>query len=154
MPQLLQRAEDIAAELEARVRTLTVANGAETDVGATVFLGKQEIDRSRVPCVSIIEGDDVVKAESRCDYSIGQRYVLIACLPCDIDRPNDAAHKALRDLKRAIFRTDGKADNRWGGKVREVAYMGRDIVPRPAGEALVQAIVEIEVRHVENVASP
>lgn len=153
---LLQSAEAIAAEIKTRLLTLTVAQGAETDVGTVVYLGKRSIDKTQIPCCVLLEGDDAPEraGNQRLDYEIGQRYALLAYLPCDPDNPNTAAHAAIRDMKRAVFRTDGRADHRWGNRVRGLEYLGRDIGPRADGEAFVLAIIEIAVTYVENVASP
>ena len=152
---LLLRAEDIAAEIKTRLLTRTVALGAETDIGLAVYMGKRSIDKSQIPCVVIIEGDDMPEAASaRTDYHVVQRYALLAYLPCDPDNPNVAAHAAIRDLKRAVFITAGRPDHRLGDQVKRVEYLGRDIGPRADGEALVLAIVEVAVEYVENVATP
>jgi hypothetical protein len=152
---LLQRAEDIAAELKTRLLRCTVEQGAETDIGASVFLGRRSIDKSQIPCVVILEGDDVTERVSqRTDYQIEQRYALLAYLPCTVDDPNTAAHAAIRDLKRAVFTTGGRPDHQLNGQVKRVEYLGRDIGPRSDGEAIVLAIIEIGVQYVENVATP
>jgi hypothetical protein len=153
----LQRAEDIAAELLARLATVLTAGGFETDAGTAVFAGRsaKQIDRTNVPCTVLIEADDVPDRQSvGLDYQIEQRYVLMAFVPCDPDNPNEAAHKALRDLKRAVFLTDGKPDPRWGRRVKDVTYIGRDIAPRDDGEAFVLALMEISVTYAENLGNP
>ncbi len=152
---LLQSAGDIAAELKARLQTRTVAQGAETDIGTRVLLGKRSVDKSQIPCVVVIEGDDMPEpGNARTKYQIEQRYALLAYLPCDIDNPNTAAHAAIRDMKRAVFTTDGEADNRLADRVKKIEYLGRDIGPRADGEAFVLAIIEVAVTYVEDVATP
>lgn len=152
---LLQSAGDIAAELKARLLTRTVAQGAETDIGTRVLLGKRSIDKTQIPCVVVIEGDDMPdSANARTKYQVEQRYALLAYLPCDIDNPNTAAHAAIRDMKRAVFTTNGAPDHRLADSVKAVAYLGRDIGPRADGEAFVLAIIEVSVTYVEDVAAP
>ena len=151
----LQSAEDIAAELRTRLLTRTIAQGAETDIGTVVYQGRRMIDNSQIPCIVLLEGDDVPdRVNAATAYKIAQRYVLMAYLPCDPDAPNIAAHAAIRDLKRAVFTTDGRADYKLGGKVGNVEYLGRDIGPRGDGAPFVLALIEINVDYVENVASP
>lgn len=153
----LRRAEDIADELRTRLAAVTQANGYETDLGTTVYMGRvgRQIDRTMVPCATIVEGDDDPAAvRVGLDYQIAQSYILLAFVPCDPDEPNTAAHKALRDLKKAVFLTDGRPDHRWGGRVKHVVYEGRDMAPRDDGEAFVLAILEITVTYVENLANP
>jgi len=148
-------AEAVGTELSTRLATRTVAQGAETNLGATVYRGRRHIDDTMIPCVVVIEGDDVVaRANARTEVQLDQRYVLFAYVPCDPNHPNDAAHAALRDMKRALFNTDGKADNRLGGKVKEIEYLGRDIGPRADGASFVLAALEVGVAYVENLANP
>jgi hypothetical protein len=152
---LLQSAGEIAADIKARLQTRTISQGAETDIGVRVLLGKRSIDKTQIPCVVIIEGDDMPdSANSRTKYQIEQRYALLAYLPCDIDNPNTAAHAAIRDMKRAIFTTEGVADHKLNDQVKAVEYLGRDIGPRADGEAFVLAIIEVSVTYVEDVATP
>ena len=152
---VLNRAEDVAAELRSRLLTLTIAQGAETDIGRKVFQGRRKVDDSMLPCVSMIEGDDVpARKTNNTMYELAQRYVMYAYLPCDPDNPNLAAHAAIRDLKRAVFLTAGKASVTWGNKVKSVDYLGRDIGPRADGAAFVLASIEIAVTFVESLHNP
>jgi hypothetical protein len=156
MTALLTSSEAIGLELQARVAARLVANGAETNVGASVFRGRRVVDDDQVPCTSIIEGDDDITENDGPSTSIRtrQQFVLLGYVPCDPDHPNDAAHKALRDLKRAVFTTDGKPDRTLGRQVRRVRYEGRDIGPRADGAALVVVALEVSVEYVEDLADP
>lgn len=156
MTNPLHVAESVGDEIAARLATCTVALDAETDLGVKVYRGRRRIDDSMIPCVTIIEGDDIPARATggRCVVKLDQRYVLYAYVPCDPDDPNVAAHAALRDMKRALFSTAGRPDNRLGGKVFEVEYLGRDIGPRADGAALVLAALEIGVTYVEDLAAP
>ncbi|MBS4019904.1 MAG: hypothetical protein KGZ68_16915, partial [Dechloromonas sp.] len=64
--------------------------------------------------------------------------------------PNDAAHEAIRDIKRAIFAGDGN----FGGRVLKVTYAGRDIGPRADGVPVVFVTVDIDVDYVEDLTNP
>lgn len=155
MSASLHAAEDIGTELSARLQACTVALGAETDLGVKVYRGRRHVDDSMIPCCVVIEGDDVpARVSVGTRYNLDQRYVLFAYVPCDPDNPNDAAHAAIRDMKRALFNTDGQPDVKLGGKVREIEYLGRDIGPRADGAAFVLAAIEVGVSYVENVAQP
>lgn len=152
---LLHSAEGIGVELTARLEACTVAQGAETDLGAKVYRGRRHVDDSMIPCSVVIEGPDLPeRGNVRTDYKLEQHYVLIAYVPCDADNPNDAAHAAIRDMKRAVFNTGGKPDSNLGGKVRECVYKGRDFGPRADGSSFVLAAIEIGVQYVENVSAP
>lgn len=151
----LHRAEDIAAEIKARVLRCTIAQGAETNLGATVFQGRRHVDDGMIPCATIIEAEDTpARGRLRDEYEIAQRYILFAYVPCSPNDPNVAAHAAIRDLKRCLFLTDGKSDGRLGGKVKLIEYVGRDIGPRADGAAFVVAAVEVVVSYAEILSAP
>lgn len=152
----LHIAQAIGDEIRTRVAACTVAQGAETDLGATVFRGRRAVSDDMIPCVSIIEGDDHPSRERGPGVTakLDQRYVLYAYVRCDANDPNVAAHAAIRDLKRAIFTTGGKPDQRLGGKVMRCDYLGRDIGPRGDGANFVLAVIEISVQYAEDLANP
>lgn len=155
MTVLLKRAEDVTAAISTRLATCTVAQGAETDLGASVYEGRRHVDDEMIPCSAIIEADDAPDDRVVVTLmNVGQRYVLFAYVPCDPLHPNRAAHAAIRDMKRAIFLTNGKPDRTWGGAVRKVKYLGRDIGPRADGAAFVLAAIEIEIEYVEDLSQP
>jgi hypothetical protein len=142
----------IAADIKARVAQITKANGYETDIGLTIFDGRTAVNDEDVPCTSIIEGADTVKSTPgrSAAWKIEQLYVLVGYAPCDPDAPNAAARAVIRDLKRAIFKTNGKPDATFGGKVLEIEYRGRNIGPRADGVPIVMGIVEIAVVYAES----
>lgn len=145
----------VAAEVKRRLETITLALGAETDVGRKVYQGKRTIDKTLLPCCTMIEGDDVpARQNARTDYQVTQHFAVLAYLECDPDAPNAAAHAAIRSIKRALWTTDGKPDYRWGETVKTVEYLGKQIGPRADGEKFVLAIVEFSVDFVENIATP
>lgn len=151
----LHRAEDVAAEINSRIEACTIALGAETDLGVKVFQGRRHISDDMIPCATVIEGPDApARARVRTEYEIGQTYVIFAYVPCDPANPNVAAHKAIRDMKRALFKTAGKADATLGGKVRALDYLGRDIGPRADGAAYVVAAIEVSASYVEMLDAP
>ncbi|MDP2262678.1 MAG: hypothetical protein Q8K24_05915 [Hydrogenophaga sp.] len=150
---LLQRAADIAAEIDRRCRTITRDAGAETDVGVRVLRGRRKIDDDKVPCVVIVEGLDApVMGDSKrsATAKVRQGYVLVGYDKCDPDHPNDKAHAVIRDFKRAIF-GDGTT---LGERVMSVTYKGRDIGPRGDGVSIVSATVEFEVEFSERLDQP
>jgi hypothetical protein len=155
MTTLLQSAGAIAAALTTRLQACTVALGAETNLGVKVFRGRRIPSDDLIPCTVLIEGEDtpdIKNVGTKAD--IEQRYVVYAYVPCDPDQPNDAAHAAIRDIKRALFRLNGKPDVNLGGQVRRVRYVGRDIGPRADGERFVVAAVEFVVEFVEDLSAP
>lgn len=151
MSTLFNKASEIAQELDTRLKTITKANGFETDIGLKVFRGRRNIDDDAVPCAMLIEGNDQPRSRAGklATYEIEQNYVLGGYVPCDPDNPNDAAHALLRDLKKVVF-----SDDNLGRKVKSVDYKGRDIGPRTDGVAIVMAIIEISVVYVETLSNP
>ncbi len=148
-------AEGVAAEIRTRILRCTIAQGAESDLGSVVYQGRRRVDDDMIPCASIIEADDVpARGRVRDEYEIAQRYVVFAYVPCDPDNPNTAAHAAIRDMKRALFSTDGKANVTMGGKVRRLHYLGRDIGPRADGAKFVVAAIEVQAEYVECLSNP
>lgn len=149
------KAEGISLEIQTRLQGITEALGAETDIGRMVYLGRRNIDRALIPCAVVIEGNDNPEpARVATEFQNVQNYVLIACLACDINHPNRAAHAAIRDMKRAIFKGAGRLGVTFNGKVRKVEYVGREISPRADGEAFIFAFIEISVTYAENLIDP
>jgi len=146
MADLLKTTEEVSLEIKRRLLTVLQVDGFETNLGATVFMGKRAVDDDEVPCVSIIEGEDHPgETVNRDDVKIEVDYALAAYVPCDPDDPNTAAHAALRDMKKVIF-----TDYRWGKIVGTLQYRGRDIGARSDGAALVMAVLHFTVMIVEN----
>jgi hypothetical protein len=145
-------ADEIVAELKARLAQITKANGFETDIGVTTFEGRVQVNDEDVPCSSIIEGDDtLITSPGRSAlWKLDQNYVLVGYAQCDADNPGTTARAIIRDLKRAVFRSNGKADATFGGKVLEVNYRGRNIGPRADGVGIVMGLIEIAVVYVES----
>lgn len=147
-------AEGVSDEVLRRLSLCTVANGYETDVGASVFRGRRVIDDDMIPCSVILEGEDRVLEQAGLRVDLEQHYLLYAYVACDPAHPNVAAHAALRDLKRAMFTSDGKPDWNWGRRVKQVHYQGKDIGPRSDGAAFVLVVLDIAVEYVETLAAP
>lgn len=147
---LLKTTEEVSLEIKRRLLTVLQVDGFETNLGATVFMGKRAVDNDEVPCVSIIEGEDHPgEANNREDVKITVDYALVAYVPCDPDNPNTAAHAALRDMKKVIFE-----DYRMGKTVGSMEYRGRDIGARSDGESLVMAVLHFSVMIVEKLPGP
>ena len=146
------QATEIATELAARLATITLANGFNSDIGLNVLRGRRRIDDNQVPCAVLIEGPDTPSSGpgKLPTVEVVQSYVLVAYHECDPDHPNDKGHELIKDLKRAIF-SDGVT---LAGQVRRVHYRGRDIGPRGDGVGIVSATVEIDVDFVEDLTNP
>jgi len=149
------KSEDVANEVVARLATITIASGAETDIGTNIQEGRRRMPADdEPPCIQLVEGNDELDDEAgrsqTARIKVSQVFVIDAFDRCDPDNPNRQAHKMIRDLKRAIF----KGDRTFGGKVFDVRYLGKDIGPRPDGSALVQARIAIRVSFAEDLSNP
>lgn len=153
MTTLFKSATEVASEIETRIQRISIENGYLTDIGRVVYMGRTAIDDTAVPCSSVVEGDDqVTNSAGRSSLAkIAQEYALIGYADCDADRPNDTAHKIIKDLKRAIFTTDGKQNSDFGGRVDRIDYRGRNIGPRADGAGKVMALIEIAVLFTEQI---
>lgn len=153
----LTTAAEIAEHISNRLALVRTANGCETDLGREVFRGRHQIGDEQVPCVVVFEGPDSPTDQSgrtMTNVQIAPRYVLAAYVPCDPKHPNDAAHAAVRDIKRAMYREGTQPSANFGGRVRRVIYKGRDIGPRADGKAIVFVTVDLVVEASEDLANP
>lgn len=152
---VVNTSEALAAEVKRRVALCTVAQGAETDLGVTIYEGRKRIDDEMIPCAAIIEAPDAPKwSQAGVTYETAQRFIVFAYVPCAALHPNVAARAAVRDMKRALFSADGRPDPTWGRSVRMVRYLGKDIGPRADGASFVVVALEFEVEFAENLAAP
>lgn len=155
--QPFKQSSEIATYLTETVLSGIRTNaGYQTNIGETVFRGRLKHDKDRVPYAVLIEGEDrVVSSGSQKDVEVMQDFVIGAYVPCDPDNPNDAAHQAIRDIKRAVFTSDLARSERAGarggnGRVKKLEYGGKDIGPRADGEPIVYAVVYITVTFAED----
>ena len=154
----MSTASNLAVALAGCLENITIANGYATDLGAKVLRGRRRLTDADLPCVVIIEGDDRVMSESRSaqmpnarrkQVKLEQMYTLEGHLPCDPDHPNDAAHAAIADLKKAVFK-----DVTLGGLVRDIDYAGRTISAREDGIDVVSGAIIIKLDYTEDLANP
>lgn len=153
----LTRARDIALHIDGLLKTITKANGYETDIGLKGFRGKRKIDEKSAPCYVLLEGDDAPGGQQGdSGQVVTQSYVLGGYAPCDIDNPNDTAHQIISDLKKVVFRRVDltKAETiqgttTFGGRVKNVTYAGRNIGPMADGSPIVFGVIHIDVTYVE-----
>lgn len=151
----LQTIEDVADAIESRLAAITLANSCETDIGVKVLRGRIHVDDSMLPCTTLIEpGDTPEHRGAGTRIVTSAEFVAFAYLACDPMHPNVAAHKALRDLKRAVFRTGGVASRDWGRTVQDVKYRGYEIGARSDGAAFVAVGLKFAVDFMEDLANP
>lgn len=144
-------ASNIALAISARLATIRVADGFNTDAGLKVYRGKRRFAADEVPIAVIFEGPDVVRDRTRNSVSLAQRYSIEAHAVCqDADQPNDTAHLLLEDLKRALF----GGDTTLGRMVKSIDYMGRSIGTREEGAHIAFASIDIDVVFGESPGAP
>lgn len=131
----------IGAAFKVALQTVTVAQGAETDLGATVHRGRRSIEPDQMPCCVLVEGgsEPLERRPGRASaqYVMQAEYAAHAYVPCDPDDPNVAGHAAIRDLLRALFR-----DTTLGGRLKDLTFVATDILPHVHGQGFVLVIVE------------
>lgn len=155
-PAIFKKSSDIAEYLTQLLGTIRTTNGYLTNIGTLVYRGKLKHDEDRVPYTVLIEGeDDPEQVEGMTDVAITQGFVIGAYLNCDVDNPNDAAHLAIRDIKKAVFSSDLARRQIAGarganGRVKSLRYKGKNIGPRADGTNIVFAVVHIDVTFAEN----
>jgi len=145
-------ANDIALAVSTRIATITIANGYNTDIGLKVMRGRKRLDEKSLPCAVIVERDDKILDSRPSQVKISQPFIVEGHTACDADNPNDAGHKIIADIKKAIFATKLKYGT--DGQVITVNYTGKSIAPREDGMSVVAAAVEITVEFVEILANP
>lgn len=146
------KASELAALVAARVATVRVANGFNTDVGLRVFRGRMSLNVKDLPCIILAEDADTVLEVKGTKVRLSQRYIIEGHDTCDPEHPNDKAHLILKDIKRAIF----GGDLSFGGSLRpnDLEYAGRSIAAREDGTSICAASIEINLSYVEDLSNP
>ena len=155
--EIFKKSSDIAEYLTTVLQAIRVTNGYKTDIGATVYRGRLKHDEDRVPYCVLIEGEDRPQENDggRLDVTLEQDFVLGAYVLCNVDNPNDAAHLAIKDIKKAVFssalaRRPIAGARGANGRVAKLSYRGKDIGPRADGKNIVFAVVHITVTFAED----
>ena len=154
------KSSEVSQALFERLCGMTQANWAETNIGRKVYRGRKNLDDLAVPYTVLIEQTDTAQDRPGRlpSVSIEQRYLVVACLECDPDNPNDAAHAAIRDIKRAVFKPEADvspgAIGALGGRVKGLHYRGKIIEQRVDGRPLVFVSVELAAEFVEDLTNP
>jgi hypothetical protein len=144
----------VAAAWADRLATITTANGFLTNIGNTVFRGKRAIDESEVPCITLVEGNDHPKSQTRKSLQLTQTYFFEAHDVCDADHPNDKAHDMLEDLMAVVFSGGDSAFTVLNGLVKSIEYKGRTIGAREDGGTTVFAAIQIDVEYAQTLGRP
>lgn len=153
----MSKASQLAAAINARISAITVANGYNTDIGATVYRGKRTANEDKVPFAFIIEGDDQVIEQTNMTARVVIAYAVEGHATCDPDNPNDTVHLIVADLKKAIF----GGDVTFGGLLRQrpgteptLKYQGRTVGEREDGAKVVGAGVMFSCEILEDLPNP
>ena len=150
-------ANDFAVEISNRMAAVSITNGFDTDIGLRVFRGRRRLDENQLPCAVLIERPDAATKQSLGKVKVTRKYVLEGHAACEPDNPNDAGHKIISDLKRAIFTGNITIDGRLtanGQKAFLLEYEGSSIAPREDGISVVSANIEVSIEFVEDLSNP
>lgn len=142
-------ADTLAAELHARISTITIANGFNTDIGLHVLQGRRRLDESHIPCAVIVEGEDQPASQMPGKVKVVARYAVEGVAACDPDNPNAVGRAIVADIKKAIW----GGDITFGRQVVAIEYLGRTIAPREDGLETVSAAVEFSLAYAETLAA-
>jgi hypothetical protein len=140
----INRSQDVAKAVEAALKTIKKGAVFETSIGERVYRGKRNFSEDQMPCCALYEGADTVESTGTMrQVKLRQRYIVGAYTKCDPDHPNDAAHAAIRDIKRAIFK-DAKGI-RVGDQTLPTSYQGKDIGARADSVPVVYVTVDFDI---------
>lgn len=143
----MSRASDLAAAIFARLQTITVANGYQTNVGARGFRGRRKLEEEHMPCFVLHEGEDTPTDESKNAFVNRQRYVVEGHITCDPNNPNDAAHKVIADFKKAVWSAGFAGTS-------QTFYRGRGIAAREDGANSVSCFIQFDLTYPEDLKNP
>ena len=118
-----------------------------------VFRGKRNIDESELPCIVLFEGEDRVRSDTGSENAeVEQFYGAEWHGPVtDPDNPNDTAHAALAEIKKALFI---RRDPMRAKMFRSIHYKGRSIGTREEGSEFVSAVVLFSAVFAEDLTNP
>jgi len=136
----------LAAELLARLATISKANGYASDAGLHVFDGATGVPDNLSTFLVLAESEEGVASQKE---QSGQRPDVKVSLPitvegrtaCDPLHPNTAARLLCSDIQRAVFGPGSKLPPPINANL---LYAGRTIDRRAAGETAVGVTVRLE----------
>lgn len=146
--------EQVAQAITARLEKISVSAGFNTNIGSKVHRGRRVIPEDTC---TLFEDEETVRSQKGDPPAcmVGEPMVVDACVTCDPDNPNVAAHAAADDICRALWapeRSDGNAlKNLLDGPL---AYAGRQIFPREDGQSLVNVQVKFNASFAFNPGNP
>ena len=118
-----------------------------------VFRGKRKIEPEELPCIVLFEGEDRITDETTENTAlVDQFYGAEWHGPAvDVNNPNDTAHTAIAEMKKALFiRRDPMRPKMF----RKLRYKGRSIGTREEGSEFVSAIVLFSAEVGEELTNP
>ena len=137
----------ILEAIVARLTTISIANGFDTDAGAHVFLGETPVlgpDDGPI-AIAVVPQDDRLTAQQM-KIAAPWPIPVQALAQADLDEPWVAVERVLSDIKRAVE----LADRTLGGLVSQPFERGQTrTIPREAGQTTTGAEVIYVFAYVE-----
>ena len=129
--------ETALTELETRLATISVVNGFNTELGASVFPAGTYLTEDDAPCLALYEArpdnDGVMQVAAGMQTACGQEFVARYMVQAFIKRdeaqtPLAVAQAAARDILRALMGANHGALA--GAKLHRIEGQGRGLTPK------------------------
>lgn len=137
-----------------RLRHITLANGYNTDAGASAFRSRRNIDSAELPAV-VLWDDSETTNQGTANHSsmlIRQRMLVIGFVSKEGD-PGEQVGLLKADIKRALLRERGYLSDD-DGKLGEIEYTGTTTEPPPTGGSTEYTQVQCVVSYKERRGDP
>lgn len=138
----MSKVYDLLLAIQARLETISPANGYQTDIGARVLIDPDAADMSNeaAPVTRLFEteAENISQQPNRNQCLMKTLFIIETQHAVEGVNPTEAAHMAIADIIRAVFGTD---DRTLDSRAREVRLEGYRIVAPEAGSRHVLAQV-------------
>jgi hypothetical protein len=148
----MSRANDIATAIVDRLKTIRSNAGFNTNVGAAVYRGRQQLAEPNA--CTLFEGEEDASGSAYIEpYTVTAiiHFTAEAAVVCDPLNPDVAGHDLAEDMQKALF--SGSAT--LGGLLASpLIYTGRVIQPRKDGQAIVTVQIKLDALYTLTPANP
>lgn len=146
----------------ARLQLIAVANGYNTDAGATVLHGRRVLEPDQLPAIVVFEGDETATATPAGAPANGNTESMRIALELNVEGytralptvegPGLSLLKA--DIKRAALKYSESSLADVGGVIGPVTYLGAAPLIRADGTAVEGVAVRFSVALIEGYGNP
>ncbi len=137
----MSKRQDIITALEARLQTITIANGYNTDAGGRVFVWRTaQVEPAEAPCLLVED----TKLKRKYDTVMGQVHNRLHCAVLAVMVGQD--DEAARVLEADIIKCLGTWQTA-GGLADRLLVVESDIAMEPHGKIIGAALSAVEVEY-------